>query len=347
MKRVLTVVGARPQFIKAAAITRAISKSSVFEEVMIHTGQHYDRNMSEVFFDELAIPEPKINLSMGGGAHGKSTGDMLAALEAIMIEQSPDWVLVYGDTNSTLAGALAAAKLNVPIAHVEAGLRSFNRRMPEEINRVVTDHLSELLFCPTKSAVSCLAREGITSGVQHVGDVMLDAVRFYGKRLPDVTHRDYLLLTLHRAENVDDKEVFSRILAGLAGLQYQLVLPLHPRTKLRLEQFGLALPSNVEVIAPVSYRNMLSLLDGCSLVITDSGGLQKEAYFMNRACVTLREETEWSELVEAGVNTLVGSNPTLLMRAVEDSLGKQLSYVAEYGDGNAADKIISAIELEA
>ena len=325
MKKIFVVVGARPQFIKAAVVSRAIVQTEGIEEVLIHTGQHYDSNMSDVFFEELDLPKPHYHLGVGGGTHGQNTGRMLEKLEALMLSEKPDWVLVYGDTDSTLAGALAASKLHIPVAHVEAGLRSFNRRMPEEINRVLTDHVSSLLFAPTKTAANHLANEGIVGNmVQVVGDVMYDAALFYKRRakppasvmVANWEPRSFVLCTVHRAENTDSAERMQGILSGLANSPYPVVLPLHPRTRLRLEQMGLLMPPNVYVIDPVGYLEMVWLEMNCRLIITDSGGVQKEAYFHGKPCVTLRDETEWTELVELGVNKLVGVDPELIAMSI-------------------------------
>ena len=325
MKKIFTVVGARPQFIKAAVVSRALAQNENIEEVLVHTGQHYDANMSDVFFDELHIPRPHHQLGVGGGTHGQNTGRMLEKLEALMLAEKPDWVLVYGDTDSTLAGALAASKLHIPVAHVEAGLRSFNRRMPEEINRVLTDHVSSVLFAPTATAAKHLAHEGIAASKVHiVGDVMYDAALFYKTRAKQPTQavgqdwakEAFVLCTVHRAENTDNAERMQSILAGLASAQCQVVLPIHPRTRARLAQMGLKIPVNVHVIEPVSYLEMVWLEMNCRLVMTDSGGVQKEAYFHEKPCVTMRDETEWTELVELGVNRLVGVDPQQIAKSL-------------------------------
>lgn len=318
MKKILTVVGARPQFIKAAVVSRAIEQAENISEVLVHTGQHYDSNMSDVFFEELEIPKPHYHLGVGGGTHGQNTGRMLEKIEGLIQAEKPDWVLVYGDTDSTLAGALAACKLHVPIAHVEAGLRSFNKLMPEEVNRVLTDHISSLLFTPTAVAVKNLAKEGIVGNkVQMVGDVMYDAAMFYKARAKPPNNDTvnnwksglFALCTVHRAENTDNVERMKGILEGLSYASYPIVLPMHPRTRVRLAKMGLATPENVLVIEPVSYLEMVWLEMNCRLVITDSGGVQKEAYFHGKPCLTLRDETEWSELVDLSVNRLVGVDP--------------------------------------
>jgi UDP-GlcNAc3NAcA epimerase len=328
MKKIFSVVGARPQFIKAAVVSRAIAETEGITEVLVHTGQHYDNNMSDVFFDELDIPRPHHHLGVGGGTHGQNTGRMLEKLEDLMLSEKPDWVLVYGDTDSTLAGALAASKLHIPVVHVEAGLRSFNRRMPEEINRVLTDHMSSVLFAPTVSAAKHLANEGIMGKkVQVVGDVMYDAALFYkAQARPPVDvivanwrPGSFALCTVHRAENTDNADRIKGILTGLASAPYPIVFPLHPRTRARLVQMSLSMPPNVKVIDPLGYLEMVWLEMNCRLVITDSGGVQKEAYFHGKPCVTLRDETEWTELVELGVNQLVGVDPKRIALALSMS----------------------------
>lgn len=316
--KVLTIIGARPQFIKAAVVSRAFKKHRPdVQEIIVHTGQHYDANMSDVFFDELEIPKPDYNLGIGGGTHGQNTGRMIEKLEGLMMEVQPQWVLVYGDTDSTLAGALAAAKLHIPVAHVEAGLRSFNRRMPEEINRVLTDHIAEILFAPTETGRQNLLNEGIAEEkIKLVGDVMYDASHFYKEKarkpqLPaslDIKGGDFVLCTIHRAENTDDPQRLENIFQGLSGSGEVIILPLHPRTRSKIADYGIATPENVWVIDPVGYLEMVWLEANCRLVATDSGGVQKEAYFFGKPCVTMRDETEWVELVEAGWNRLVGAD---------------------------------------
>lgn len=329
--KLLTVIGARPQFIKAAVVSRAIAQFDDLNEVLVHTGQHYDSNMSDVFFDELDIPRAGHHLGIGGGTHGQNTGRMLEKLEALMRIEKPDWVIVYGDTDSTLAGALAASKLHIPVAHVEAGLRSFNRRMPEEINRVLTDHLSSVLFAPTEGAVKHLVNEGIDrSHIQIVGDVMYDAALFYKSKAKEpittingkLAPGSFVLCTIHRAENTDNVHKMHSILAGLATSDFPIVLPIHPRTRARITQMGLTVPSCIKVIDPVSYLEMVWLEMNCRLVITDSGGVQKEAYFHGKPCVTMRDETEWSELVDIGVNYLVGVDPLKIAMNLSMSVDK-------------------------
>lgn len=324
--KIFTVIGARPQFIKAAVVSRALQEHRPdVREILVHTGQHYDANMSDVFFEELNIPRPAYNLGIGGGTHGQNTGRMIVKLEELMLAEVPDWVMVYGDTDSTLAGALAASKLHIPVAHVEAGLRSFNRRMPEEINRVLTDHVATLLFAPTELARTNLRSEGIADDKIHVvGDVMYDAALFYKPRAVKPTWFDalgipigeFVLCTIHRAENTDDRERMQGILRGLEGAGLPVILPLHPRTRIKLQQMMLALPGNVKAVDPVGYLEMIWLEVNCKLIATDSGGVQKEAYFHQKPCVTLRNETEWVELVECGTNRLVGADAAGIQTAL-------------------------------
>lgn len=321
--RIATIVGARPQFIKAAVVSRALKNAGV-DEVLIHTGQHYDEEMSAVFFDELELPRPAVNLNVGSGSHAAQTGEMLVRLESFLLETaSPDFVLVYGDTNSTIAGALVASKLHMPVAHVEAGLRSFNRKMPEEINRVVTDRLSAILFCPTQTAVDNLAAEGVTDGVHLTGDVMLDATLLFAdlaeqhapaEDLADQTPGGYVVATIHRAENTDVRDRLEGILAGLGRIKSPVILPLHPRTRVRLD--GFKIPENVQITTPVGYLSMLSLIKKARAVLTDSGGLQKEAIWLGVPCVTLRDETEWVETLERGWNQIVGADADRIEAAI-------------------------------
>lgn len=318
--RVVTVVGARPQFVKAAPVGRELRR--VAEEFLLHTGQHYDQEMSQAFFGELGIPEPDLDLGVGSGSHGRQTARMLEGIEGVLAEQAPDWVVVYGDTNSTLAGVLAAAKAGIPVAHVEAGLRSFRRDMPEEINRVVADHLARLLLCPTETAVGNLAREGITEGVELVGDVMADALEGIRPCLsPERAARwggepPYLVATVHRAENVDDPERLRTVLEVLGSCPLPVVLPVHPRTREAVDRLGWSWPANVRAVPPVGYADMLSLAAHAEAVLTDSGGLQKEAVALGTRCLTLREETEWPETLEGGWNTVVGLDPDRVKEAL-------------------------------
>ena len=356
--RVLTVVGARPQFIKAGVVSRAFrGRPMEVEEFLIHTGQHYDANMSDVFFAELNIPQPMVNLGIGGGSHAQNTGRMLELLGQVLEEKMPDWVLLYGDTDSTLAGALAAAKLHIKVAHVEAGLRSFNRRMPEEINRVLTDHLSSVLFVPTPQAIANLDDEGIRGPhVINVGDVMLDAAIYYGSKASEssdilkrlgMAPKSFVLATIHRSENTDSPERLDAILSGLAASSLPVVLPLHPRTSARLKSFGRLLPSNIISIPPLSYLDMIQLEQNAAIIATDSGGVQKEAFFHSVPCLTLREETEWIELVEIGVNKLVGANPTKIADSLLECQTTPIQCGAIssglYGTGDAAERIVDTI----
>jgi UDP-GlcNAc3NAcA epimerase len=324
--KVASIVGTRPQFIKAAVVSRELRKQH--QEVLIHTGQHYDDNMSQLFFRELDIPEPDYNLGVGSGPHGAQTGKMLVRIERVLRREKPDWVLVYGDTNSTLAGALAAAKLHIPVAHVEAGLRSFNRRMPEELNRILVSHVSDLLFAPTETAMKNLEREGLIGRAHLVGDVMEEALRYY---LPIARRRSaildqlqlepksYYLVTVHRAENTDSKQNLENILRALVQLDHPVVFPLHPRTRKMIERFGLGRFLNADGIRyldPVGYLEMLVLEENALTILTDSGGVQKEAYWLGVPCVTLREETEWVETVESGWNVLAGVEMERILAAI-------------------------------
>lgn len=350
MQTILTILGARPQFIKAAMVSRALLAGTArCTETLIHTGQHYDPEMSQVFFDEMGIPEPAVNLAVGSGLHGEMTGRMLAALEAEMLARQPDRVLVYGDTNSTLAGALAASKLHIPVCHVEAGLRSFNRRMPEEINRVLTDHMADLLLCPTREAMANLRREGIEAGVHAIGDVMHDAALVFGAladERSDILERHgltagaYALATVHRAENTDEQERLAGILEGLGTLAQEgpVVLPLHPRTRKCIEAHGLGdRTAGLTLLPPVPFLDMVRLERSARLILTDSGGVQKEAYFHQVPCITLREETEWVETVSAGWNQLAGADPKRISAAI--AAASPGEPIPDYGDGHAADEV--------
>lgn len=343
--KIVTVIGARPQFIKAAVVSRKLREHADANEIIVHTGQHFDTNMSDVFFDELDIPHPNYNLGIGGGTHGQNTGRMIEAIEGVLLQENPDWLLVYGDTDSTLAGAMAAVKLHIPVVHVEAGLRSFNRTMPEEINRVLTDHVSSKLFAPTDTAVKNLAAEGIEGDCVHnVGDVMFDAALYYNDKAEQtsrileqlgLTSKGYVLATLHRQENVDDRTRLARILQGFAASDKIVVMPLHPRTCKRLQEFGLNLPSSVKVIEPVGYLDMVMLEKHAALIATDSGGVQKEAYFHRVPCLTLRDETEWVELVEAGANRLVGADAEKIASSLVELHDAECFGTPLYGQGDA------------
>jgi UDP-N-acetylglucosamine 2-epimerase len=343
--RILSVVGNRPQFVKSGPLSLAL-KAKGLEETVLHTGQHYDRELSQIFFDELGLDPPAIRLDAGSGTHAEQVARMLPGIERAVLEDRPDWVLVYGDTNSTLAGALAAGKAGAAVAHVEAGLRSFDRTMPEELNRMVVDRISTLLFCPTDVAVANLAREGITVGVHQVGDVMLDAnlrlaplARDRSRALEEagVEARAYLLLTLHRQANVEPAAL-GRVTAGLARLDEPVVFPAHPRTRIALEENGLALPPHVRLLPPAGYLDFAALASQARVVLTDSGGVQKEAYWYRVPCVTLRDSTEWIETVATGWNRLAGSDPDRLVAAVAEAV-PQAAHPALYGEGDASDRI--------
>lgn len=345
LMKIITVVGARPQFIKAAAVSKVIRKGH--KEILIHTGQHYDENMSKIFFDELCIPKPDYNLEVGSGNHGFQTGTMMIKLEEIYLREKPDMVLVYGDTNSTLAGALTASKLLIPVVHVEAGLRSFNMAMPEEQNRVLTDHISTLLFAPTETAVNNLNDEGIHKGIFNVGDVMYDAILFFKKiaeeksdiiKRLNLSENGYILATIHRAENTNDIAKLKNIMEALSESGVKIVLPLHPRTKKYIESYGLHIGDNISVIDPVGYLDMINLEMHAQKIVTDSGGVQKEAFFMKKPCITMREQTEWVETVQNGWNVLVGTNKDNILDSIinfhPDKEQKSI-----FGDGSAAEKI--------
>jgi len=355
MMKIATIIGARPQFIKAATVSRCIRKDTNIQEIIIHTGQHYDANMSDIFFNELNIPKPDYNLRIQEKLHGAMTGKMLAGIEDIILKEKFDLVLVYGDTNSTLAGALAAIKLHIPVAHVEAGLRSFNRRMPEEINRLITDHVSELLFTPTETAHQNLVCEGIRGNKVHlVGDVMYDATLFYLKqsKCPIIMNKlgltkpaSYILATIHRAENIDVSSRLKSIMQGLSdsSLSTPVILPVHPRTKAKLDHLNINISSNVHLIDPVGFLEMVWLEKNAMLIATDSGGVQKEAYFHGIPCVTFREETEWVELIEAGWNRLVSFSVDNIYETIIDAIGSTGKKVNLYGAGNAAQKIVRVL----
>jgi len=359
--KVVTVVGARPQFIKAATLSRAIARHNAarpgqpVDERMIHTGQHYDPNMSDVFFRELEIPDPAWHLGVGSGPHGEQTGRMLAEVEKVLLAERPDMLLVYGDTNSTLAGALAAAKLHVPVAHVEAGLRSFNRRMPEEVNRVMADHLSDLLFCPTDQSVSNLAREGVRGKVLRVGDIMFDSVRHYRERIarePRATAalglapKGFVLATVHRAENTDSAANLAGIFEAFGRIQarYPVVVALHPRTRRLLAEHGIAVAPGVRLVEPLGYFEMVELEVNARMILTDSGGVQKEAFFARTPCLTLREETEWVETTACGANRLCGASAGRILEGFRafDEGGAAPDFDANpYGAGDAAEGIVA------
>jgi len=368
--KILTILGARPQFVKAAMVSRAIAalnsehQKALNQEIIVHTGQHYDTNMSAVFFEQMCIPEPHYHLGISGCSHGAMTGRMLEQIENVLLKEKPEVVLVYGDTNSTLAGALAAAKLNIPVAHVEAGLRSYNRNMPEEMNRILADHVSHWLFCPTQTAVNNLAKEGVVNNspsstkvpaVLNVGDVMYDAALFYRRiakptdairRLIIELEQGFYLATMHRAENTDNLERLHDILEALNVISKvtPVVLPLHPRTRKLTAEHQICLDS-VKSIDPVGYFDMLTLLENCKAVFTDSGGVQKEAYFFQKPCITLRDETEWVELVENGFNKVVGAKRDHIIDAEKNitTMIKNDYLITLYGTGDAAHKIVQAL----
>lgn len=358
----MTILGARPQFIKAAVLSRAIlANDAGISESIIHTGQHFDENMSEVFFDELDIPRPDYNLGVRESGHGRMTGRMLAAIEDVLQEEKPQCVVVYGDTNSTLAGALAAAKLHIPVAHIEAGLRSFNKRMPEEVNRVLSDHVSRLLFCPTENAVNNLKNEGLTEGVCLVGDVMYDAALYYAELSEkkssvlqkfELSPKKYILATIHRAENTDDPENLRTIFSSLTeiGRQMPVVVPLHPRTRKCLEQQGLyeQISQTLMLTGPLGYLDMVMLEKNARLIVTDSGGVQKEAFFHETPCVTIREETEWVELVQSGWNTLcpphtAGRIQEVILTAIQTNIKSRQKL---FGDGYSGEKIVETLKTQ-
>ena len=351
--KLLTVVGARPQFIKAALVSKEIRKRNT--EILVHTGQHYDEEMSDAFFKVLDIPDPNYNLGIGSGNAGEQTGKMMMALESVMFKEKPDAVLVYGDTNSTLAGALAASKLHIPIAHVEAGLRSFNRKMPEEINRVITDHISSILFCPTKTAIKNLKNEGITTGVYLIGDVMRDIALLMKDKSDEslvmeelgARNKKYLLVTLHRPSNTDDKKNLKSILSALIDSGENVIFPVHPRTTKFMKMYGLLnnvkKAENIILSAPLGYLEFQKLLIHSKKVLTDSGGVQKEAYFFKVPCITLREDSEWVETINTGWNILVGANKQKILSAIHQfsPTGRQIPV---FGSGRTAKKIVRILE---
>lgn len=355
MKKIVTILGARPQFVKAAVLSRVIAKYNEIEEVIIHTGQHYDANMSAIFFDEMEIPNPKYNLSINGLNHGAMTGQMLQKIEEVLIDEKPDLVVIYGDTNSTLAGALAAKKMDIKVVHIEAGLRSFNMKMPEEINRILTDRISDLLICPTDTAFENLNNEGFSkmpSKVVKSGDIMKDAVEFYGKSSAEkssiianlkLKNNEFVLATIHRQENTDDILKLKSIFEGLEKIneKKKVVLPLHPRTKAILEKNKLS--NNLIIINPVGYFDMLELLKNCNLVVTDSGGLQKEAFFSKKHCIIARDETEWVELVTNGYAKIVGSNSGEMIAAFEKFQNSTANFNLKLYGNEVGEKIYNEI----
>lgn len=363
---IITIIGARPQFVKAAVLSRYLKNnpSLGISETLVHTGQHYDANMSDIFFTQMDIPHPDVNLHLGSGSHGVMTGTMLAEIEKILLDKKPDAVLVYGDTNSTLAGALAASKLLIPVIHVEAGLRSYMMAMPEEQNRRLTDHIATWLFCPTKTAIDNLAKEGIVHNAQgekasadnkyviQTGDIMYDASLYYRQKAVEKNIRsenlcgfkdNFLLLTIHRAENTDNLERLKAIIDGINSVKDKnFVFPLHPRTRKILESNGFHFDSHVQLIEPVGYLEMISLESACSGIVTDSGGVQKEAYFFNKPCITLRDTTEWTELVESGWNTLVGADTNKIISSI-NNIHTPDGHPDLYGNGNTVEQICAGI----
>lgn len=345
--KIITVIGARPQFIKAAAVSNVLRLEH--HEVMIHTGQHYDDNMSKIFFDELKIPQPDYHLNVGSGNHGKQTGQMLEKIEEILLAEKPDGVLVYGDTNSTLAGALAASKLLIPVAHIEAGLRSFNKAMPEEQNRIVTDHLSKLLFAPTETAMRNLHHEGLAEQAYHTGDVMYDAMLHFSKLAEQnleildqhgLVSGKFILVTIHRAENTNDIDRLKSIVEALNECGQSIVLPMHPRTRKFIADYKLSFSEHVKLIDPIGYLDTIRLEKHCAKLVTDSGGCQKEAFFMNKPCITMRDETEWVETVENGWNVIVGADKTKILSAIEEFVPTQPK-INHFGEGDAGAKIVA------
>ncbi len=348
--KILSIVGARPEFVQAAPVSRALQAKH--REILLHTGQHYDYEMSAVFFQQLGLPSPDHNLEVGSGSHTWQIGQMLIRLEKVLLTEQPDWVIVRGDTNSTIAGALAAVKLGFPLVHIEAGLRSFDNRMPEEINRVLTDRVSNVLFCPTETAVHNLAAEGITAGVYQVGDVMYDGL-LYNLALAEaqstiladlqISPRRYLLATVHRASNTDTRDNLANILTTFAQAGVPVIFPVHPRTRKQLALFELEVAPNVRLIDPVSYFDILVLQKNAHLLLTDSGGMQKEIYCLGTPCITLREQTEWVETVDAGWNVLVGADRRRILRAIR-SFAPPDERPLLYGDGRAAERIVNTLE---
>ena len=353
--KILTVVGARPQFIKAAALSKAIAMTEGVEEIIVHTGQHFDENMSDIFFKEMGIPQPNYQLNVNGLHHGAMTGLMMEGIDEILLKEIPDVLLVYGDTNSTLAGALAAKKLHIKVAHVEAGLRSFNMQMPEEVNRILTDRISDFLFCPTQTAIENLKKEGYDhfgASIENTGDIMLDSLMLFSEfaeqmalEIKNIANDPFVLCTIHRAENTDNEERLVNIFKALNRIaeEKKIIIPLHPRTKQKLN--NILLHPNIVLTEPLGYFDMLYLIKHCDIVMTDSGGLQKEAFFNRKFCITLRDETEWIELVGANCNTLVGADSELIYNQYEALSNKAFVETnAFYGDGKAAHKILSILK---
>jgi len=356
--KILSVIGARPQFIKAASLSRYLKKMPDInvKEIILHTGQHYDNNMSDDFFSELDIPTPNYNLQVGSDTPARQTAKMMMGIEDVVLKEWPDFILIYGDTNSTIAGALVGAKLHIPIAHVEAGLRSYDREMPEEINRVVSDVISTILFCPTETAVNNLKREGITKGVYNVGDIMLETYLYYKDQAQrnseilsklNLKPKEFILCTIHRASNTDNTENLKNIFIGLTKSKETIILPLHPRTKKKINQndsFKKYIGPNIKIIAPVGYFDMICLEVNAKKIVTDSGGVQKEAYFNKVPCITLRENTEWVETIEQGVNQLVGVDPKKIKESINNFHPQKQNYSKQlYGDGKISEKIVKIL----
>jgi UDP-GlcNAc3NAcA epimerase len=352
--KITTIIGARPQFIKAGTVSRELLKFPDVQENIIHTGQHYDENMSDIFFEEMEIPKPAFHLGVGGTSQGDMTGRMIQEIEKILVQRRPDYVMLYGDTNSTMAGAIAASKLHIKIIHIESGLRSFNMKMPEEVNRIITDRLSYMLFCPTDSAIANLKAEGVENWCNNFmqsGDVMQDGAFFYREKSkkPEIPISDggFILTTIHRAENTDERSKLEDLLRGINEIaaNNEVVFPIHPRTKSRIDEFSIDVSENITFIDPVGYLNSVWLLSNCKAVLTDSGGMQKEAFFFEKPCITLREETEWVELLEEGVNILVGSSSEKLRKAFDNinDIEKRKFDQSIYGNGLASQVIVSKI----
>ena len=358
MKKIVTIIGARPQFIKAAMVSKTLEKD--FEEIIVHTGQHYDKNMSEIFFEQLEIPKPKYNLGIGSGSHGKQTGEMLIKIEEVLLQEKPDYVMVYGDTNSTLAGALAASKLLIPVIHIEAGLRSYNMVMPEEQNRVLTDHISTILVCPTKTAVENLKKEGIMQNVYLTGDVMCDSVLYYSKIADsklnpsnlDLTPiyekkevKEWYLATIHRAENTMDNRNLSVILKVFEKLDKMVIFPVHPRIRKMVDELqNKNQYQNIYFIEPVDYLTMLYLTNNACKVVTDSGGLQKECYILDTPCITIRNQTEWVETLKNGYNILAKPEEQEFYHKIKNAKIEDKNKVHYYGDGHASEEINQIIQ---
>ncbi|AKB42274.1 non-hydrolyzing UDP-N-acetylglucosamine 2-epimerase [Methanosarcina vacuolata] len=350
--KIASVVGVRPQFVKASVVSRELRKSN--KECLIHTGQHYDYEMNKIFFEELGIPEPDYYLGVGSGSHGQQTGEMLRKLEEVLMVEKPDLVLTYGDTNSTLAGALAASKLGIKNAHIESGLRSFDKSMPEEINRILTDHCSDILFCPTQNAVNNLEEEGITKNVYLTGDVMVDSL-LLNKEIAEAKSsllndlnlktRDYIVVTIHRASNTDNFENLRNIIEALRELNENIIFPIHPRTEKLLKNYNLydSLPSSITLVKPLGFLDFIKLMNHAKMILTDSGGVQKEAYILKVPCVTLRENTEWIETIKDGWNVLVGSNKERIIKTVNGFMPSVQEHCNRFGDGSASNRIAAAI----